>query len=135
MPDSLTARISAVDLVSHKLVWSHPLGSARDSGPLGLPSLLPFTIGTPNLGGSVSTRGGVIFIAATQDKYLRAIDTATGKVLWQGRLPQAGQATPMTYMSPKSGRQFVVTASGGHAFLGTTPGDAIYAFALPKTQN
>ena len=125
-------RISAVDLVSHKLVWSRPLGTARDSGPLGLPSMLPFTIGTPNLGGSVTTRGGLIFIAATQDKYLRAIDTATGKELWRGRLPQAGQATPMTYLSPKSGRQFVVTASGGHAFLGTHPGDAIYAYALPK---
>lgn len=127
-------RISAVDLVSKKLVWSHPIGTARDSGPLGLPSMLPFRIGTPNLGGSVVTRGGVIFIAATQDKFLRAIDTATGKELWRGRLPQAGQATPMTYLSPKSGRQFVVTASGGHAFLGTTPGDAIYAYALPKTR-
>lgn len=125
-------RLSAVDLNSGKLLWSHPLGTARDSGPLGLPSLLPFKIGTPNLGGSVVTRGGLIFIAATQDKYLRAIDTTTGKVLWRGRLPQAGQATPITYMSQASGRQFVVTASGGHAFLGTKPGDAIYAYALPK---
>ncbi|WP_404476646.1 membrane-bound PQQ-dependent dehydrogenase, glucose/quinate/shikimate family [Novosphingobium sp. BL-52-GroH] len=125
-------RLSAVDLASGKLVWSHPLGTARDSGPLGLPSMLPFRIGTPNLGGSVTTRGGVIFIAATQDKYLRAIDVRTGKVLWRGRLPQAGQATPMTYISRASGRQFVVTASGGHAFLGTRPGDAIYAFALPQ---
>lgn len=128
-------RISAVDLVSGKLVWSHPLGTARDSGPLGLPSLLPFTIGTPNLGGSVVTRGGVIFIAATQDKYLRAIDTLSGEELWRGRLPQAGQASPITYMSEQSGRQFVVTASGGHAFLGTHPGDAIYAYALPKPTN
>ncbi|MFM6832799.1 MAG: membrane-bound PQQ-dependent dehydrogenase, glucose/quinate/shikimate family [Novosphingobium sp.] len=127
-------RISAVDLVSKKLVWSHPIGSARDSGPLGLPSMMPFRIGTPNLGGSVVTRGGVIFIAATQDKFLRAIDTATGEELWRGRLPQAGQATPMTYLSPASGRQFVVTASGGHAFLGTQPGDTIYAYALPKAR-
>jgi quinoprotein glucose dehydrogenase len=127
-------RISAVDLATGKLVWSHPLGTARDSGPLGLPSMLPFTIGTPNLGGSVVTRGGVIFIAATQDKYLRAIDVRTGKVLWRGRLPQAGQATPVTYLSQESGRQFVVTASGGHAFLGTKPGDAIYAYALPKAE-
>ena len=125
-------RISAVDLATGKLVWSHRLGTARDSGPLGLPSLLPFKIGTPNLGGSVATRGGVIFIAATQDKYLRAIDTATGEVLWRGRLPNAGQTTPITYLSPASGRQFVVTASGGHFLMGTAPGDAIYAYALPK---
>lgn len=128
-------RISAVDLVSGKLLWSHPIGTARDSGPLGLPSLLPFKIGTPNLGGPVTTRGGVTFIAATQDKYLRAIDTRTGRVLWRGRLPYAAQATPMTYLSKASGRQFVVTSSGGHAFMGTGPGDAIYAFALPKEGN
>jgi quinoprotein glucose dehydrogenase/quinate dehydrogenase (quinone) len=74
----------------------------------------------------------VIFIGATQDRYLRALDTTTGRVLWRGRLPYAAQATPMTYISPASGRQFVVTAAGGHAFMGTTPGDAIYAFALPR---
>jgi quinoprotein glucose dehydrogenase len=125
-------KISAVDLRSGKLVWSHPLGSAQDSGPLGIGSQIPFRIGTPNLGGSVTTRGGLIFIAATQDKYLRAIDTMTGKVMWRGRIEQAGQATPMTYLSPASGRQFVVTSAGGHAFLGTKPGDAIFAFALPK---
>jgi quinoprotein glucose dehydrogenase len=125
-------RISAVDLRSGKLVWSHPLGTARDSGPLGIGSQIPFTVGTPNIGGSVTTRGGLIFIAATQDKYLRAIDTMTGKVVWQGRLEHAGQTTPITYLSRASGRQFVVTAAGGHAFLGTTPGDAIVAFALPK---
>jgi len=127
-------RITAVDLASGKVAWSHPIGTARDSGPLGLPSMLPFRIGTLNLGGTVSTRGGVIFIAATQDKYLRAIETTTGKVLWRGRLPQAGQATPITYTSPESGRQFVVTAAGGHAFMGTAPGDAIYAYALPKAK-
>lgn len=125
-------KISAVDLKTRKLLWSHPIGTARDTGPLGLPSMLPFRIGTPNLGGSVTTRGGLIFIGATQDKYLRAIDTQTGKVLWRTRLAAASQSTPMTYMSSASGRQFVVIASGGHAFLGTKPGDALYAFALPR---
>jgi quinoprotein glucose dehydrogenase len=125
-------RLSAVDLRSGKLVWSHALGTARDSGPLGIGSQLPFTIGTPNLGGSIVTRGGLIFIAATQDKYLRAIETATGREVWRGRLEQAGQATPMTYASRASGRQFVVVSAGGHAFLGTRTGDAIMAFALPR---
>jgi len=125
-------RLSAIDLRSGKLVWSHPLGTARDSGPLGIGSQLPFTIGTPNLGGSIVTRGGLVFIAATQDSYLRAIDTMTGREVWRGRLQQAGQATPMTYLSHASGRQFVVVSAGGHAFLGTRTGDAIMAFALPK---
>ena len=125
-------RISAVDLRTRKLVWSHPLGTARDSGPMGLPSQLPFKVGVPNLGGSVITRGGLIFIGATQDHYLRAIEASTGKVLWRQRLAAGPQATPMTYYSDASGRQFVVIAAGGHAFLGTKMGDYLYAFALPK---
>jgi quinoprotein glucose dehydrogenase len=125
-------RISAIDLRTRKLIWSHPIGTARDSGPLGLPSLLPFRIGTPNLGGSVVTRGGLIFIAATQDNYLRAVDLSSGKVLWRGRLGTGAQATPSTYWSEKSGRQMVTVVAGGHAFLGTKPGDYVYAFALPK---
>lgn len=126
-------RISAVDLATRKLVWSHPIGTARDSGPAGMPSMIPFRIGTPNLGGSVVTRGGVIFIGATQDKFLRAIDERSGRVLWRARLDAGAQASPMTYLSGASGRQFVVIAAGGHAFLGTPPGDYLYAFALPKT--
>lgn len=124
-------RISAVDLDTRKLVWTHPIGTARDSGPLGLSSMLPFRIGTPNLGGSVMTKGGLTFIGATQDHFLRAYDSATGEVVWRGRLGAGPQATPMTYLSEKSGRQFVVIVAGGHAFLGTSPGDTVYAFALP----
>lgn len=124
-------RISAVDLVTRKLVWSNPLGTARDSGPLGMASHIPFRIGAPNLGGAVTTRSGLTFIAAAQDNYLRAIDTETGKVLWRARLAAGGQATPMTYLSTASNRQFVAIAAGGHAFLNTAKGDYVYAFALP----
>ena len=125
-------RLTAVDLVSRKVVWSHPVGTARDSGPLGLSSGLPFTLGTPNMGGSVTTRGGLVFMGATQDRYLRAFDVATGKTLWQARLPAGGQATPMTYRSSRSGRQFVVIAAGGHLMMNTKVGDYIIAYALPK---
>ena len=79
--------VSAVDLDSGQLVWSRRLGTARDSGPLGLPSLLPFPLGTPNIGGSVTTRSGLVFIGAAQDRY-RARDTESGHELWKARLPQ-----------------------------------------------
>jgi quinoprotein glucose dehydrogenase len=128
-------RLTAVDLVSRKVVWSHPIGTARDSGPLGLSSGLPFTMGAPNMGGSVTTRGGLVFIGATQDRYLRAFDTAAGRIAWEARLPAGGQATPMTYLSPKSGRQFVVIAAGGHLMLNTKVGDYIIAYALPSSRH
>ena len=59
-------------------------------------------------------------------------DQQTGEKLWQQRLPTSAHATPMTYRLGKEGRQFVVIAAGGHGILGTPPGDALMAFALPE---
>jgi quinoprotein glucose dehydrogenase len=74
------------------------------------------------------TSGGVLFIGATMDKYLRAFNAGTGEELWQGRLPAAGFATPMTY--EYKGTQYVVIAAGGHGQLGSAPGDSLVAFRL-----
>jgi len=91
-------------------------------------------MGVPNLGGSLVTRGGLIFNSATLDRYLRAYDLRSGRQLWQTRLPAGGQATPMTYLSP-SGRQVVVISAGGHPGLRTKPGDYLLAFALPRRRS
>jgi quinoprotein glucose dehydrogenase len=81
---------------------------------------------------SVTTRSGLTFIGASQDRYLRAIDTVTGRELWRWKLPAGGQATPMSYWSAASGRQFVLIAAGGHAGILAKAGDYVVAFALPK---
>ena len=121
--------IRAIELRSGKTIWDRPLGTARNNGPFGIPSRLPFTIGTPNNGGSVVTAGGLIFIAATTDDLLRAIDLRTGRTLWSDVLPAGGQATPMTYSV--DGRQYVVIMAGGHHFMETPIGDSLVAYALP----
>lgn len=126
--------VSAVDLRSGKLVWSHRLGTARDSGPWGVPSGIPLKIGVPSLGGTVITRGGVFFLSGTQDHYLRAFDLSTGRVVWRARLPSGGQATPMTYLSKKSGRQFVAVAAGGHQISLGSSEDYVIAYALPNSK-
>ncbi len=79
----------------------------------------------------MTTASGLTFIGATQDTTFRAFDTSTGKLLWQSRLPAGGQANPMTYTSPKSGRQFVLIAAGGHVLSRSPLGDAVVAYALP----
>jgi quinoprotein glucose dehydrogenase len=84
----------------------------------------------PNMGGPIVTDGGLAFIGAAMDNYLRAFDVDTGRELWKGRLPAGGQATPMSYEA--NGRQFVVIAAGGHGKLGTKRGDYVVAFALPE---
>lgn len=121
--------LSAVDLRSGEIKWQVPLGSTRDLAPWFVPSR---TLGVPNIGGPIVTAGGLIFIGAAMDNYLRAFDVETGKELWKGRLPAGGQATPMTYRAGAGNRQFVVIAAGGHGGLGTDQGDAVVAYALPR---
>jgi quinoprotein glucose dehydrogenase len=87
-------------------------------------------MGVPNIGGSVTTRSGLVFIGATSERTIRAYDVESGRELWQARLPGGGQATPMTYRSARSGRQFVVIAAGGKPKLGQS-GAKILAYALP----
>jgi quinate dehydrogenase (quinone) len=123
--------ISAIDLVSHKLLWQVPAGTTEDTGPLGLTTHLPMSLGMPTYAGTTATAGGLLFFAGTQDFYLRAYDTQTGAELWKYRLPVGSSATPMTYVSPKTGRQYVVVSVGGAARSPKT-GDYVMAFALPQ---
>ncbi|WP_222938578.1 glucose/quinate/shikimate family membrane-bound PQQ-dependent dehydrogenase [Duffyella gerundensis] len=120
--------VSAVDLKTNQVVWKKRIGTVRDSAPVPM----PFKLGMPMLGGPVTTAGNVFFIAATADNYLRAFSTNTGELLWQGRLPAGGQATPMTY--EVDGKQYVVISAGGHGSFGTTMGDHIIAYALPDNK-
>ena len=121
--------LAAVDLRRNAIRWQVMLGSTRDKTPWFIP---PRTIGMPNMGGPMVTAGGLAFVGAATDNYLRAFDIDTGQELWKGRLPAGGQATPMSYEA--NGRQFVVIAAGGHGGLGTRQGDYVVAFALPAAQ-
>lgn len=118
--------LAAVELASGRVRWQVPLGTIPRLAQV--PGYAEW--GSPNLGGSVVTAGGLVFIAAAMDEYLRAFDIETGKELWKGALPAGGQATPMTYRG-EDGKQYVVIAAGGHGRLGTKLGDYVIAFALP----
>ena len=82
----------------------------------------------------ISSGGYVsVNVGGAQDGYLRAYETATGKPLWEHRLPAGGNATPMSYLSTQSGRQFLVIYAGGYGGLKNRLGDYVVAFALPKS--
>lgn len=121
--------LTAIDVRTRQIVWQVPAGTAEAQAPFGLKSHLPIPIGTIGLGGPITTAGGVTFRAATTDAYLRAYDNASGKVLWQAPLPVAAAGTPMTYVSPKTGRQYVVVSAGGAA-MSPASGDYVVAYAL-----
>ena len=115
--------LSAIDLNDGHYLWRIPLGAHDSLSAKGVP-----ITGTEQYGGPIVTAGGLVFIAATQDERFRAFDKATGRLLWETRLPAAGYATPSTYSV--RGKQYVVIAAGGGK-LGTKSGDAYVAYALP----
>lgn len=125
--------LSAINLATHQLVWQVPVGTVKDTGPMGVKMRLPIPIGMPTLGGSLATQSGLLFFAGTQDYYLRAYDSRTGEEVWKARMPVGSQGTPITYVSPKTGRQYVVISAGG-ARQSPDRGDYVIAYALPATR-
>ncbi len=117
--------LTAVELATGAVLWEATLGTTRDQAPFPL----WLRLGAPNLGGSIVTASGLVFIGATTDKFLRAFDAETGREIWSQRLPYTANATPLTYRLRKDGKQYLVIASGGHGW--SEPGDALMAFALP----
>ncbi|WP_312681146.1 membrane-bound PQQ-dependent dehydrogenase, glucose/quinate/shikimate family [Stenotrophomonas chelatiphaga] len=123
--------MSAINLATRQLVWQVPVGTVQDTGPLGIRMHLPIPVGMPTLGGSLATQSGLLFFAGTQDFYLRAYDSRSGKEVWKARLPVGSQGTPITYVSPTTGRQYVVISAGG-ARQSPDRGDYVIAYALPS---
>ncbi|PDT85649.1 glucose/quinate/shikimate family membrane-bound PQQ-dependent dehydrogenase [Sinorhizobium sp. BJ1] len=117
--------VAGADLRTGKIAYKHKNGTVYDMTPLPL----PFRLGVPGIGGPIVTKGGVAFLGATVDNFLRAYDVTTGDQLWEARLPAGGQATPMTYMV--GDRQYLLMVAGGHGSVGTKPGDYVIAYTLP----
>ncbi|TCN30765.1 glucose/quinate/shikimate family membrane-bound PQQ-dependent dehydrogenase [Sinorhizobium americanum] len=117
--------VAGADLRTGKIAYKHKNGTVYDMTPLPL----PLRLGVPGIGGPIITKGGVAFLGATVDNFLRAYDVTTGDQLWQARLPAGGQATPMTYMVGE--KQYLLMVAGGHGSVGTKPGDYVIAYTLP----
>ena len=138
--------LAVIDLATQELLWRRPLGTAKEQGPLGIPSGLPLPMGMFYSAGSIVTGGGLIFNGGVVDSTMRAIDISTGKEVWTDSLPASSTATPMTYTSPATGKQyFIVTvAEGGGLNLSAeasqdseveipeTDGGYVIAYALPE---
>ena len=130
--DGRHGELFAIELATGRIVWRVPLGTLEDEyGQAGKAS------GATNIGPSLATRSGLLFIGATSDERFRAFDAKTGRMLWETKMSASGVAGPMTYMG-RDGRQYVVIAAGG-------PGTAAYrtnpqwgyrqllvAFAIPR---
>jgi quinoprotein glucose dehydrogenase len=118
--------LTAIDLDKGEFKWRVTLGEYDELTKRGVKPT-----GTPNLGGSLVTAGGLVFIAASNDSRFRAFDKDTGRLLWETRLPASGHANPMTFWSAKTGKQYVVIAAGGGNKYNSTYADELMVFALP----
>lgn len=115
--------LNAIDLNSGKIMWQVPLGEVEELKKRGISAT-----GTENYGGPIVTSTGLVFIASTPDKFLRAFDARSGAELWRYKLPFASMATPAMY--EVNGRQFLVLAAGGGK-ISKDRGGLYMAFSLP----
>jgi len=97
-------RLTAVNVATGAVAWERPIGVTE-----GLPPEKQRT-GRPGRAGVITTAGGVVFVAATDDGYFRALDAATGADLWAERLDRPGNANPLSYLG-SDGRQYVAIAA------------------------
>ena len=117
----------AVDTRTGEIAWRAPLGVVPELEAKGIKNA-----GAPNLGGSIATAGGLVFIAATNDSRFRAFESKTGKLLWDQPIDANGHTIPITYLG-KDGKQYVaIMAGGGGGYFGGTPSDSLIAFAIGK---
>ena len=120
--------LTAINLNTGKILWQSYLGYYESLKSKGI------ITGTENFGGATATSGGLVFVAGTLDKLIRAFDVETGKELWSHKLPFIGSAPPTSYEI--NGEQYIVLpASGGiilKMFYGdlVEQGDAVVAFKI-----
>lgn len=117
--------LNAINLNTGEMVWKVPLGVIDELEAKGIPKT-----GTSNLGGSIVTAGGLVFIGGANDARFRAFDAKTGTELWVTQMEASGHATPMTFQGRKSGKQFVVIAAGGGGSFSKVGSDVLAAYAL-----
>ncbi len=99
----------AVDTLTGDIRWSTALASI-------------------NLGGPLTTAGGLVFLGATIDPFLKAFELKSGREVWRGALPASARSTPMSFSH--KGKQYIVIAAGGHdPSLGPLD-NAMVAFAM-----
>jgi alcohol dehydrogenase (cytochrome c) len=88
--DGKYGRFEAINLETRKVLWTDRQRAPQTTGAL-------------------ATAGGIVFDGSL-DRYIRAYDQATGKVLWETRLNDVPSSCPITYSV--NGKQYVAVVVG-----------------------
>ncbi len=116
--------LSSYDLNTGKLLWKKPFGQVQKWG-----FYMPESWGSVTIGAPVITKSGLVFIGASMDSRVRAVDLKTGNVLWKHLVDAPAVAQPAVYTY--KGKEYVVFAAGGNGILTPRLSDQLVAFALP----
>ena len=116
---------SAYDLATGERLYEVPFGLSQQWGFYGLSDW-----GSPTLGGPVVTAGGVVFIGASMDARVRALDAATGAELWSDLVDAPSVAIPAVYTH--EGVDYVVFVAGGNSILKQQVSDQVVAYRLEQ---
>ncbi|HET9362765.1 MAG TPA: PQQ-binding-like beta-propeller repeat protein, partial [Vicinamibacterales bacterium] len=106
-----TGIIAALDVTTNRLAWRYQWPEQCYSGTL-------------------ATAGGLLFVGRN-DGRLTALDSSTGKQLWEFQTG-AGMHAPASTFEHR-GKQYVLAFSGGSALIGSARGDSVWLFALDGT--
>ncbi len=116
--------LAAYDLSTGERLWNEPFGQVQKHG-----FYMPESWGSVTIGAPVITRSGLIFIGASMDSRVRAIDLESGEVLWKHLVEAPAVSMPAVYTY--EGKQYVTFAVGGNSILLPKVSDQVVAFALP----
>ena len=108
-------QLVAYDLNEGTIKWRVPDGQAPGLADRDIP--LTGTVRPRN--GPVATAGGLVFVANSQDRTLRAYDRDTGATLWVHELEANPEGIPAVYQV--GGRQYIAFAAGASWGTGTDP--------------
>lgn len=112
-------KLIALDMATGNTKWSIPFGVERESQ----------TAGDFNMGGVVSTTGGIVIANGTRDAKARIFNVKNGQFLWEYQLNAPGASPPMTYTF--QGCQYIAfNASGGRFWNSEHYGKFIEVFKL-----
>jgi quinohemoprotein ethanol dehydrogenase len=103
--------VAALDVTTNTLAWRYQWAEQCYSGML-------------------ATGGGLLFVGRN-DGRLTALDSATGKQLWEFQTG-AGMHAPVSTFEQK-GKQYVLAFSAGNALIGSARGDSVWLFGLEGT--